>query len=80
MNSLEAYQLFGMSGPDVTSIDVLLTNGVRVPATVQSGLWGIWWPAENGDPTGSRLEITTATGTRTVSAERLLLPEHDHPR
>jgi hypothetical protein len=74
VRSLRAYQLYGMAGPDVTGVDILLGNGLRVTATVQDGVWGAWWPVERGAPTGSRLAIHTAEGTRTVPTDSVRLP------
>jgi hypothetical protein len=70
---LRAYQVYGMAGPDVTGVDVVLGNGLRITATVQHGIWGAWWPAERGEPTASRIEIHTAAGTRTVPTDTLRL-------
>jgi hypothetical protein len=61
-----ASQLYGFAGPEVTGIDVVLTNGLRITATVHDGLWGVWWPREMGDPAGSRLEVRTRNGVQTV--------------
>jgi hypothetical protein len=71
--SLRAYQLFGTAGPGVTGVDILLRNGLRITATVQHGIWGAWWPAERGEPTDSRLDVHTATGTRTLTTDTLRL-------
>ncbi|MEE6257352.1 hypothetical protein [Plantactinospora sonchi] len=70
-HSLQAYQLYGMAGPDVTGVTIVLGNELRITATVQGGIWGAWWPAERGEPTASRVDIDTATGTRTLPTESL---------
>jgi hypothetical protein len=71
--SLKAFQAYGLAGPDVTGIAVTLTNGLRVTATLDHGIWGLWWPQDRGDPTGSLLEIQTATGSRTIPASSVQL-------
>ncbi|GAA4469524.1 hypothetical protein GCM10023170_085050 [Phytohabitans houttuyneae] len=63
---LEVNQVYGLSGADVTGVDIVLANGLRVTATVYGGVWGAWWPSDRGSPAGSRLELRTATTTRTV--------------
>jgi hypothetical protein len=74
VTSLRAYQLYGMAGPDVTGVDIVLGNGLRITATLQHGIWGAWWPAERGEPTGSRIEIQTVTGTRSAPTDSLRMP------
>jgi hypothetical protein len=74
VTSLRAYQLYGMAGPDVTGVDIVLGNGLRITATLQNGIWGAWWPAERGEPTDSRIEIQTVTGTRSVPSDSLRMP------
>jgi hypothetical protein len=73
VESTYAYQAFGLAGPDVTGVDVVLADGLRITATLQHGLWGAWWPEDRGDPAGSLLEIRTATGTRTVTTDEVRL-------
>ncbi|WP_134764653.1 hypothetical protein [Nocardioides sp. 1609] len=63
---LEAYQLAGLAGPDVDSVVVVLANGLRVVATVQDGVWGAWWPAQEGAPGDSRLEVGADGAVHTV--------------
>lgn len=69
VRSLEAYQLYGLAGDDVTGVDIILSNGLRITASTQNGTWGAWWPKSKGDPTGSRLDVHTADGTRTVAPD-----------
>jgi len=71
--ALDAYQVYGLAGDAVTGVDVVLSNGLRITATVHNGLWGAWWPITKGDPTGSRLDVTTPAGTRTVDPSRATL-------
>jgi hypothetical protein len=71
---IRAFQLYGLSGPAVTGVDVQLVNGLRVTATLRKGVWGVWWPSDRGDPTGSRLEVSTATGVTTVDPRTVRLP------
>lgn len=71
--SLDAYQLYGLAGDAVTGVDVVLANGLRVTATLHNGLWGAWWPSTKGDPTGSRLDVTTPAGTRSVAPNQAAL-------
>lgn len=66
VESLDAPQIFGLSGADVTGLDVVLTNGLRVTASLRGGVWGAWWPRDRGDGAGAVLEVHTAGGTRTV--------------
>ena len=40
----------------------VLANGLRVTATLRHGVWGLWWPSDRGDPTGSTLLLRTAAG------------------
>lgn len=72
--SLRVYQLYGLAGAGVTGVDVVLPNGLRVTATVRDGVWGAWWPADKGDPTGCRLDVHTTAGTRTVDPATVRLP------
>ncbi|MBU2663301.1 hypothetical protein KOI35_07235 [Actinoplanes bogorensis] len=71
---LQAYQLYGLSGADVTGVDLVLANGLRVTATLRGGIWGVWWPSDRGEPTGSRLEVHTAAGISTVDPRSVQLP------
>ncbi len=63
---LHPFQVYGLSGPAVTGVDVVLTNGLRVTASLRDGIWGAWWPSDKGDPTGCRLQVRTAAGLATV--------------
>jgi len=64
--SFDAHRLYGLSGRDVTGVDIVLANGLRITTSMRNGVWGAWWPEDKGHPTGSRLEVRTANGTRTV--------------
>jgi len=75
VTSLEVFQLFGLAGDDVTGVDVVLTNGLRITTTLTDGVWGAWWPSDKGDPTDARLDLHTADGqSTTVDAAAMLLP------
>jgi hypothetical protein len=56
-------------------VDVVLVNGLRVTATVRDGLWGVWWPLAKGDPAGSRLEVRTRDGVRSVDPAAVRLDQ-----
>jgi hypothetical protein len=71
---IHAFQLYGLSGPAVSGVDLLLMNGLRVTATLRNGVWGVWWPSDRGDPTGSRLEVRTDSGVTTVDPRTVQLP------
>ena len=71
--SIRVVQLYGLSGTDVTGIDLRLANGLRIAATMRAGIWGLWWPSDRGSATGCRLEIHTATGTTTVDPDAVRL-------
>lgn len=66
-SDIHAYQLYGLSGPAVTGVDLVLAGGLRVTATLRHGVWGLWWPSDRGVPTGARLEVRTAAGVKTVA-------------
>jgi hypothetical protein len=66
VESLDAPQIFGLVGADVTGVDVVLTNGLRVTASLRGGIWGAWWPRDRGHGAGAVLEVHTAAGTHTV--------------
>jgi hypothetical protein len=70
---LRAYQLYGLAGPDVDSVKIVLANGRVVTATLQRGLWGAWWPAEEGTPSGARLQITSGTHSTLVNPRKVAL-------
>ena len=63
---VHAYQMYGLSGPGVTGVDLVLPNGLRVTATLRHGVWGLWWPSDRGAPTGGELEVRTAAGVTSV--------------
>lgn len=71
---LEAYQLYGLSGPAVTGVDLVLPGGLRVTASLRGGIWGAWWPADRARPEGCRIEVHTAAGTTTVDPAAVRLP------
>lgn len=73
IGDLEAYQIFGLSGPYVTGVDVVLANGLRVTASVRGGIWGAWWPADRGASTGCVLQVHTVAGARTVDPSTVRL-------
>ena len=73
-SGIQAFQLYGLSGRAVTGVDVVLTNGLRVTATLRHGVWGVWWPSDRGDPTGCKLEVRTAAGVTTVDPSAARLP------
>ncbi len=75
--SLRAYQLYGMAGADVTGVDIVLTDGLRITATVQDGIWGAWWPMDKGDLTGGHLEVHAGAKTRVVDPAHAGLPWKD---
>lgn len=60
------YQVYGLSGPDVTGVDLVLADGLRITASLGHGMWGLWWPSDRGDPTGAELKVRTASGVETV--------------
>ncbi|WP_250037188.1 hypothetical protein [Paractinoplanes maris] len=64
---LSPFQVYGLSGPAVTGVDLVLTNGLRITATLRNGMWGAWWPSDRGDPTGLELKVRTAAGVKTVN-------------
>jgi hypothetical protein len=73
-SDIQVFQLYGLGGPSVTGVDLLLPNGLRVTATLRHGVWGMWWPSDRGDPTGSKLEVRTAAGVTTVDPNAVRLP------
>ena len=73
ITSLRAYQLYGLAGPDVESVKILLANGTAVTATVQHGLWGAWWPAEKGTASGTRLQVSAAGQTSLIPPSKVAL-------
>lgn len=73
-SEIQAFQLYGLSGPAVVGVDLVLTNGLRVTATLRHGVWGVWWPSDRGDPAGVRLEVRTPAGMTTVDPYAVQLP------
>ncbi|WP_250007676.1 hypothetical protein [Actinoplanes sp. M2I2] len=63
---LQALQLYGLSGPAVTGVDLVLANGLRITASLRDGVWGVWWPSDRGSPAGCELRVRTASGVKTV--------------
>jgi hypothetical protein len=59
---IQAFQMYGLSGPAVTSIDLVLANGLAVTASLRHGIWGLWWPSDRGGPAGYKLRVHTAAG------------------
>ncbi len=54
----------GRVGSDVTGVTIELSDGSSVQATVSNGWYLAWWP---GDVTATQAQITTASGTNTVT-------------
>jgi hypothetical protein len=73
-SEIRAFQLYGLSGPAVVGVDLVLTNGLRVTATLRHGVWGVWWPSDRGDVTGCKIEVRTAAGVTTVDPNTVRLP------
>ncbi|WP_433303823.1 hypothetical protein ACQP2F_13115 [Actinoplanes sp. CA-030573] len=73
-SEIRAFQMYGLSGPAVTGVDLVLRNGLRVTATLRHGVWGVWWPSDRGDPTGARLQVHTGAGVRSVDPSVAGLP------
>lgn len=70
---IKAFQMYGLSGPAITGIDLVLTNGLRITATLRNGIWGLWWPSDRGDPAGCKLQLHAAAGLTTVDPETVRL-------
>jgi hypothetical protein len=51
---------FGTAGSGVKAITLVLTNGTRVDATVQHGLYGAWWPSKTDVASA---QVSAAAGT-----------------
>jgi hypothetical protein len=49
----------GHVGSDVTAVSLNLTDGTRVEATLQDGLYAAWWPSETDV---SSADVTTSAG------------------
>lgn len=73
VSDLEVYQLFGLAGPDVDSVKILLSNNTSVTATVRNGLWGAWWPADKGAASGARLHVQSGADSRLVDPRKVAL-------
>ncbi len=69
----QASMLYGMAGPQVSGVEVVLANGLEVTATLDGGLWGAWWPAAEGEVVGAMLTLHTPEGTRTLDPARARL-------
>ena len=50
---------YGRVGTDITAVSLNLTDGTRVEATLQNGLYAAWWPSETDV---SSAEVTTSAG------------------
>jgi hypothetical protein len=55
---------YGRTGDAVTGVTIELSDGSSVQATVSNGWFLAWWP---GSVSAKQAEITTATGTNTVT-------------
>jgi len=64
--SLGIYQQWGLVGSDVDGVTIVLANGLQITATVDHGMWGAWWPADRGTPTGSQFIVHSNTGDQTI--------------
>jgi hypothetical protein len=62
VTSIQAYQLYGLTGSAVTGVELVLANGLRMTATLRHGLWGVWWPADKGNPAGATLWVSKESG------------------
>lgn len=80
-------QAFGQVGAGVTGVTLTTASGEKVTATVQNGLWSLWWPAGSFSSSSDQkilsdtidkatLTWTTADGTSpTVTAGSILRGE-----
>jgi hypothetical protein len=57
---------FGAAGGDVIGVLLRLTDGTRITATVQSGLWAAWWPTTVSTAGLAELVVTSGSGERIV--------------
>lgn len=73
IKEIRAYQFAGLVGPDVRGVDIVLANGLRITATVDNGMWGMWWPADKGTPEGGELHLETTSGSRVVGMDEAWL-------
>jgi hypothetical protein len=64
---------FGAAGADVAGVEVRLTDGTRITATVQSGMWAAWWPGTVSATGLAELVVTTGAGERVVDPESVSL-------
>ncbi|MDT0275188.1 hypothetical protein [Blastococcus goldschmidtiae] len=64
---------YGAAGSDVTGVELRLTDGTRITATVQSGLWAAWWPATVSTARLAELVVTGADGERLVDPDSVSL-------
>jgi hypothetical protein len=61
-------QMDGSTGPGVTGVTLVLSDGTHVQATTANGWFAAWWP---GRQTAPEAQLTTATGEVT---QQLLTP------
>lgn len=57
---------YGPAGAKVRGVELVLTDGTRITATVANGLWGAWWPRWESTAGVAELLVTSTTGTRSV--------------
>jgi hypothetical protein len=63
----------GLAAPDVTAVEVRLSTGGTVHASVKAGWWAAWWPgSEGGDVDG--FTVTVHAGDRTTTYKSSDLP------
>lgn len=68
------HSTYGTAGAGVRGVEVVLTGGTRVTATVKDGVWAAWWPDTLPGPTVDRLVVRTDTATRDVDPSTEQLP------
>jgi hypothetical protein len=62
----------GLVAPDVTAVEVRLSGGGTVHASVKAGWWAAWWPgAEGGDHDGFTVIVHAGDRTTTHRASDL---------
>ncbi|HSX66917.1 hypothetical protein [Nocardioides sp.] len=57
IRQLSVAQVYGLVGSAVTGVDVHLANGTTVTASVANGIFGAWWPTEEGAIDGATLTV-----------------------
>jgi hypothetical protein len=57
------FQMYGLTGKNVTQVTLRLKGGATVLATTSKGLWAAWWP---GSHRAVSIQVKTATTTTTV--------------